>query len=98
MLQLKQEQDIVVPSLRNWKEQENPALAWCEALWHWLLPIRRRTVRLSPKARLARMITLLRYSRQSDDESALLERLEAEIAATDDVEVRKLLAAYLSEP
>jgi hypothetical protein len=32
------------------------------------------------------------------DDPAMLTRLEAQLAATDDVAVRKVMAAYLSEP
>ena|SRR3569833_1207360 len=98
MLQLEQEQGIAVRSLRKWKEQTDSVLAWYELLWRWMLPKGRRTGRLNPEARLAHMIAVLRHSRHSDDKSTLLERLEAQIAATDDVEVRRVLVAYLSEP
>lgn len=98
MLQLEREQDVVVRSFWRWKEQAESVLARYEILSSWLLPIRRRTVRLDPEARLARMITLLQHSTLTGNESALMERLEAAIAATEDVEVRRVLAAYLTEP
>jgi len=98
MLQLEQVQDAVVRSFWNWKEQADSLLAWYEVLSHRLFPNRHRKIQLDPEARLAHMIAVLRQSRQSGDKLTFLERLEAQIAAMDDVEVRRVLAAYLSEP
>jgi len=100
MLLLEQERDVAVRRPQDWNERKYPVLTCCDFLRYWLLAIRRRAVRLNPETRLAHMVMMLRCNRRSGlgDESALLERLEAEIAATEDVEVRKVLATYLSEP
>jgi hypothetical protein len=50
--------------------------------------------------RLAQILVALRHDSRTDwtDDPSLLDRLEAHLAITDDVEVRKTLAAYLCEP
>ena len=50
--------------------------------------------------RLARILVELQHDSRTDwsDDPSLLYRLEAHLAITDDVEVRKALATYLCEP
>jgi hypothetical protein len=50
--------------------------------------------------RLARILTEIGLGAEGEwrDDPAVLEQLEARLAATDDVAVRKVFAAYLSEP
>src|SRR5690242_5008477 len=50
--------------------------------------------------RLAQILVALRHDSRTDwsDGASLLDRLEAQLAITDDGEVRKALATYLCEP
>src|SRR5689334_18774594 len=50
--------------------------------------------------RLAQILVELRHESRTDwsDDPSLLDRLEAHLAATDDVEAREALAKYLCEP
>jgi hypothetical protein len=50
--------------------------------------------------RLAQILVELRHDTRTDwsDDPSLLDRLEAHLAITDDVEARKALAAYVCEP
>jgi len=100
MLLLEQEREVGVRRLQDWDQRKHSVLACCDFVRYWLLAIRRRAIRPNPERRLAHMVMMLRYNGRSGsgDESQLPERLEAQIAATEDVEVRKVLATYLSEP
>jgi hypothetical protein len=54
----------------------------------------------TPEARLTRMVVEVGFGVDGDWSAhpMLLERLEAQVLATDDLAVRKVFAAYLSEP
>jgi hypothetical protein len=56
--------------------------------------------RTPPESRLAQMVMEvgLGVDGNWNADPTLLERLEAQVAATDDRAVRKVFAAYLSEP
>jgi hypothetical protein len=60
----------------------------------------KRAPTLHSAMRLAQILVELRHDSRKDwsDDPSLLDRLEAHLAITDDVEARKALATYLCEP
>jgi hypothetical protein len=63
----------------------------------WPSNLRQNT---TPESRLAQMVMEVGLGVDGNwkDDPMLLERLKAQVAATDDIAVRKVFAGYLSEP
>ena len=83
----------------DWGERENTLITWRGLIRRSQISFMRRRRKAKLEARLARMIATAqgdRYTGATDP--MLIERLEAQLAAADDAEIRRLFAKYLSEP
>jgi hypothetical protein len=75
------------------------ALAWRELIKRLPIRFESRRAKANPETRLAHMVvTVQRNLYAGGTDPTLIQRLEAELAATNDVQVRELFAKYLSEP
>ena len=91
--------EVAVCDAYEWDARKHVALAWRGLLQRLLMPFTIRRVEANSETRLAHMVvTVQRKICTGDGDPTLIPRLEAELAATNDTEVRKLFARYVSEP
>jgi hypothetical protein len=97
--------EIAVRDCQAWDVRRNRVSGWHDLRRSLLIAFRRwrssgRQNRTPPESRLAQMVVEVGLGVDGNwsADPTLLERLEAQVAATDDRAICKVLAAYLSEP
>jgi hypothetical protein len=90
---------LAVRDLYVWGTRKNGVVAWRRLIRRLRILFIIRRTKAKPEARLAQMVIILQaetYTRATGP--MLIERLEAQLAATEDPEIQNLFAKYLSEP
>ncbi len=96
--------DIAVCDAHAWKARRYRVFLWRDLRRSLQIAFPKwrsvRTQNPTPESRLAQMVMQigLCVDGNCSDDPMLLKRLEAQLAANDDDAVRKVFAAYLSEP
>src|ERR1700740_2578357 len=100
MLLLDEGPDLGIRDAYEWDVRKLTVLAWHELVRRLPMLFRSRPEKANPETRLAHMVMAVQRATYRDwsDDPTLLERLEAQLAVTNDIEVRKAFAKYLSEP
>jgi hypothetical protein len=90
--------EVAVCDAYEWDARKHLALAWRGLLQRLPMQFIIRRAKANPETRLARLVMTAQRDVYAETGADLIQRLEAELAAKNDVEVRKLFAKYLSEP
>jgi hypothetical protein len=92
--------DIALCDPSQWERRRSRLWSWRRLARRLQMSVRRRPASQDPEIRMAQMLATLVGGRDADysDDPALLPRLEAHLAITDDVELRKVFVNYLCEP
>lgn len=92
--------EIAVCEPSRWETRGHRVWRWRTVLRRLQISVRRRSTAVKPETRLAQMLANLQRGSHADwsKDPALLPRLEAHLAITDEVELRKVFANYLCEP
>jgi hypothetical protein len=100
MLLPEQGSEIAICGPRQWDPRKLPVFVWHELLRRLPISFGKPFTKSKPEARLAQVLVSVGCGAHGDwsRDPALLGRVEAQLAATNDVEVRKVFAMYLCEP
>lgn len=92
--------EIAVCEPSRWEKRTDRVWRWRTVLRQLQRSVRRRSASAKPEARLVQMVANLRQDPDAtwSEDPALLPRLEAELAATEDLELRKVFASFVCEP
>jgi hypothetical protein len=91
--------EIAVCGAYDWDARKRVRLVWRGLIRRLQVPFKVGTAKTDGETRLARMVLAVQreaYAGRTDP--MLIQRLEAQLAATDDRELRRIFARYLSEP
>jgi hypothetical protein len=91
--------ELAICDAYDWNARKTVALAWRELIRRVQIRFIGRGAKANPETRLAQMIVTVQHDMGAEGTNATLtDRLEAELSASNDGELRKLFAKYLSEP
>ena len=92
--------DIALCDPSQWETHKSRLSSWRGLTRRLQMLARRRSAPANPETRLAQMISNLGGSSGAEwsDDPGIVQRLEAHLATTDDVELRKVFASFLCEP
>ena len=92
--------EIAVCEPSGWEGSAPRVWGWRTVLRELQKSIRRRPAPANPETRLVQMVVNLRRGSDTtwSEDPELLPRLEAELAISDDVELRNVFASFLCEP